>query len=193
MRRVILIGLLMMLTACSDATVDESGILVAHSSYSMRANGDRTSLNVMERPKLLCLSVDLALAATDAPAQWREHALAPERHARLVSLVDDLALVDRYRIDARPPGSVRECIQDTSICYEPGIVLTPGPLSTLGYAAYALYIPPETDVAWTEETAQMVEEYGAALDECISEGTPVPIPAALRHLVQAPELEHNGS
>ena len=178
MRRIILMGLLAILTACSDATVSQSGVLSAHSSYSRSTNGARTSLNVMKRPVVLCLSVDLALVATDAPGQWKEYALTGERHDQLVELVDDLALVERYRIDARPPGSVRECIQDTSICYEPGIVLSPGPLSNLGDAAYVLYIPPETEVAWTEETTQMAEEYEAALDDCIGQGTPVPTPGA---------------
>ena len=171
-------GLVVMLTACSDGTPHGSGALSAHSSYSRSTNGARTSLNVMRRPVVLCLSVDLALVATDAPGQWKEYALTRERHDRLVELADDLALVERYRLDARPPGSVRECIPDTSICYEPGIVLSPGPLSSLGDAAYVLYIPPETDAAWTEETTQMAEEYQAALDDCIGEGTPVPTPRA---------------
>jgi hypothetical protein len=66
----------------------------------------------MERPNVYCLSVDLAV---DAPGQWKRYALAPERHDRLVALVDDLTLVDRYRADARSPGSVRECIRDVSV------------------------------------------------------------------------------
>jgi hypothetical protein len=141
----------------------------------MAADGEMTNLNVMERPKILCQPVNLSFPSIDALGPWKEYTLTPERHDRLVALVDDLALVDRYRIDARPPGSVRECING-SICYDAGIVLSPGPLSSLGDAAYVLYIPPETDVAWTEETRHMAEEYGAAFDECIDLGIPVEIP-----------------
>lgn len=147
----------------------------AHSFYSMSADGERAALNVVEHPNVLCHSVDLALAASDAPAQWKKYALAPKRHDLLVALVDDPARVERYRIDARPPGSGRECIQDTSSCYDVGISISPGPLSSLGDAAYVLYIPPETDAPWTEETTHMAEEYGAALDECMSQGFSVEI------------------
>jgi hypothetical protein len=147
--------------------------LVAHSFYSITGGGDRTSLSVMERPNVYCLWVDLAV---DAPEQWKKHALPLERHDRLGALVDDLGLVDRYRVDAQQPGSVRECIQGTSVCYEPGIVLSTGPLSILGDAAYVLHIPPETDAVWTEETSRMAEEYGMALDECINLGIPIDMP-----------------
>lgn len=173
MGRIILSSLLVMLMACSDTTADGSGVLIAHSFYSITGGGDRTSLSVMERPNAYCLWVDLAV---DAPGQWKKHALPLERHDRLVALVDDLGLVDRYRVDAQPPGSVRECIQGTSVCYEPGIVLSTGPLSILGDAAYVLHIPPETDAVWTEETSRMAEEYGMALDECINLGIPIDMP-----------------
>jgi hypothetical protein len=151
----------------------------------MSADGERVALNVMERPNVLCHSVDLALAASDAPAQWKKYALAPERHDLLVALVDDPARVERYRIDARPPGSGRECIQDTSICYDAGISLSPGPLSSLGDAAYVLYIPPESDATWTEETTHMAEEYAAVSNECVSLGVSIEILGDYSGVLQA--------
>jgi len=149
-----------------------------YSVYSLSANGERTDLLVMEPPNVLCQVVDLVLAATDVPGQWKQYAITAERHAHLVELVDDTALVERYRIDARPSGSrgVRECIGDTSICYEPGIVLSPGPSSRLGEAAYVLHIPPETDEAWTAETTRMAENFAAVSKQCISQGTPIKTP-----------------
>ncbi|MGB8330980.1 MAG: hypothetical protein WCE62_12735 [Polyangiales bacterium] len=175
MRRHTLLSLFLMLMACGHTTVD--GTLGSYSFYSLSANGERTGLVVMEPPNVLCQVVDLAVAATDVPGQWKQYAITTERHARLVELVDDTALVERYRIDARSAGNVRECIEDTSICYEPGIDLSPGPLSRLGNAAYVLHIPPETDEAWTEETTRMAEDYAAVSKECISQGTPVSLSA----------------
>ena len=99
----------------------------------------------MASPNVVCLVTDLTAPVDGTPEPWRQHSLIAQRHQRLVQLADDLALVDQYRTDARPPGSVRECIEDTTTCYDPGIALTTGPLSSLGAAAYALYIPPETD------------------------------------------------
>lgn len=173
MRRNTLLGFSLMLMACSHTTGDNTEFAF-YSLYSLSANFERTDLYVMEPPNVLCRVVDLG---TNASSQWKEYVVTAERYARLVELVDDMALVDRYRIDARPVKSVRECIEGTSICYDPGISLViGGPLSPLADRVVQLLIPLETDEAWTEETTRMAEEYTAVLNECISQGTPVEPP-----------------
>jgi len=168
-------GVLVVLMACSHTTGDNTEFAF-YSLYSLSANFERTDLYVMEPPNVLCRVVDLE---TDASSQFKAYIITAERYGRLVELVDDMALVDRYRIDARPVKSVRECIEGTSICYDPGISLViGGPLSPHADRVVQLLIPLETDEAWTEETTRMAEEYTAVLNDCISEGTPVPTPGA---------------
>lgn len=166
MTRKIILYLTLCFLGCAN-TVD--GSPSAHAFFSETTVDGRRSAVLMRSPNVVCLSVTLLGSPLSAR---QELAIAPERHDRLVELVDNMDLVNRYRVDARNPGSARECIEGTSTCYDPGIDLSPGPVSRLGDAAYVLYIPPEGDVAWTEETTEMFDAFSAVTDECLANGTP---------------------
>ncbi len=169
MKRAIVIYFAVCILGCRK-TADT--ILIAHASFSQSRFDDSLfvtdMMNVMRTPNVICQVREMPNAEFSG---WRKFAIAPERHDRLVEPVDNTDLVDRYQVDAREPGSARECIEGTSMCYDPGIGLLAGSLSRLG-DAYVLYIPPEADVAWTDETTQMVDTFSAVFDECLTSGAP---------------------
>lgn len=138
----------------------------AHAFFTANTVDGRRSFVVMRSPTVVCRS---ATGVGSPFSAGQELAIAPDTHDQLVDLVDNTELVDRYRVDARTPGSARECIEGTSSCHDPGIDLSSGSLLRL---AYALYIPPKVDVAWTEETTEMFDSFSAVVDECLANGTP---------------------
>ena len=162
MQRVILCCFMICVHGCGETIIEV--IPAVHAFFAETTIDARSRLVVRPSPNVIC--------QVRTPG-WRELVIDPERHDRLVELVDNKELVDRYRVDAREPGSARECIDGTSTCYDPGINLSPGVLSRLGDAAYVLYIPPAVDDPWTEETTEMVDTFRAALDECLTDGTPI--------------------
>ncbi|MDH3201833.1 MAG: hypothetical protein OEM15_13140 [Myxococcales bacterium] len=166
MERVILCFIICVL-GCGEIIIDD--FPVVHAFFGETTIDGRSSLVVRPGPDVTCQVSTLA----GESSRWRDLVIGPERHDRLIELVDNIALVDRYRVDAREPGSARECIDGTSTCYDPGINLSPGVLSRLGDAAYVLYITPAVDDPWTEETTEMVDTFRAALDECLTDGTPI--------------------